>query len=104
MNVMSEKNPEDIISRVRLLIELSGLSVNSYAHKIGVYPQTLYKCVGGRVPAVELLQGILAAYPTVSAEWLLMGEGDMEKKDLILLKRQLEIKDEQIKNLIEKIR
>lgn len=96
--------PQNIVNRIKLLIELSGLTVNSFAQKAGINPQTLYKCVGGRFPAVELLQSILSAYPEVSAEWLLMGTGDMKKRDLDVLRKQIEVKDGQIKELIAKIK
>lgn len=94
----------NIIDRIKLIISLSGLTVNSYAQKIGVNPQTLYKYIGGRMPAVELLQKILSSYPDVSAEWLLMGEGEMKKQSVELLKEQIRVKDEQIMGLIERIK
>lgn len=94
----------NIIDRIKLIISLSGLTVNSYAQKIGVNPQTLYKYIGGRMPAVESLQKILSSYPDVSAEWLLMGEGEMKKQSVELLKEQIRVKDEQIMGLIEKIK
>lgn len=95
---------KDIIKRIRLLIDNSGLSVNAYAQKIGICAQNLYVCLKGRIPAVELLQKILIAFPDVSAEWLLMGEGRMKRDDVTFLKEQIRIKDEQIAALIEKIK
>ncbi len=54
------------------------------------------------MPSVELLQKILSTYPDISAEWLLMGEGDIKKQNLDVLREQLKEKDEQIRRLIEK--
>lgn len=95
---------KEIVDRVKLLIEKSNLSVNAYAQKIGISPQNLYACVRGRVPSVEILQKILIAFPDVSAEWLLMGEGRINKEDAEFLKEQIRVKDEQIEALIKKLK
>ena len=96
---------EEITDRIKLLIKLSGQSVNSYAKKLGVFPQSLYKWVKKeREPNIELLQKILKTNPDISADWLLMGEGEMKKQDLSFLKKQIEIKDEQIKTLLDRLK
>lgn len=96
---------EEITDRIKLLIKLSGQSVNSYAKKLGVFPQSLYKWVKKeREPSIELLQKILKTNPDISADWLLMGEGEMKKQDLSFLKKQIEIKDEQIKTLLDRLK
>lgn len=94
---------KDIVDRIKLLISLSGLTKNAYAEKIDVCAQTLYKCTNGRMPAVELVQKILIAYPDISAEWLLMGEGEMKKYNFDILKEQIKIKDDQIDSLIKRL-
>lgn len=91
---------DDIVIRIRYLIDLYGYSCCKFADMCGINRQTLYKCINGRVPSVELLQKILSAYPDISAEWLLMGEGEMKKHVLETLIDQLNKKDEQIMALI----
>lgn len=93
-----------IIDRIKYLIDLHGFSTRCFADSCGINQQTLYKCINGRIPSVELLQKILIACPDISAEWLLMGEGDMKKQNLGVLKEQLKEKDEQIRMLIEKLK
>ncbi len=93
---------DKIIHRIKYIIENSCLSVRCFADEIGINQQTLYKCINGRMPSVELLQKILSTYPDISAEWLLMGEGDIKKQNLDVLREQLKEKDEQIRRLIEK--
>ncbi|MCM1031615.1 MAG: helix-turn-helix domain-containing protein [Oscillibacter sp.] len=94
---------DKIVDRVRSIIDFYGFSVRGFAKNTGINQQTLYKCINGRIPSVELLQKILSAYPDISAEWLLMGEGEMKKQNLEVFKEQLKEKDEQIRMLIEKI-
>lgn len=94
---------QEIVNRIKHLIKGSGLSVNSFARKIDVYPQTLYKCVGGRIPAVELLQKILTTYPDISAEWLLMGKGEMKRLDTTFFEEQIKVKDDLIKMLVDRM-
>lgn len=96
---------QEITDRIKLLIKLSGQSVNSYAKSIGIFPQSLYKWIKNeREPNIELLQKILKANPDISADWLLMGKGEMKKQDLSFFKKQIEIKDEQIKILLGQLK
>lgn len=85
---------DNVVGRIKCIIGLYGFSVRKFANNIGVNQQTLYKCINGRTPSVELLQKILTTYPEISAEWLLMGEGDMYKQSLNILKEQIKEKDE----------
>ena len=93
----------DLVKRIKFIIDSSGLSSLSFAKKINVNPQTLYKCINGRIPSVELLYNILETFPDISSEWLLMGRGNIKKEDVNFLKKQIQIKDDQIQKLIEKL-
>ena len=70
----------NVVERIKLLQSLSGLSIRAYAQFISTNEQTLYKCINGRMPSVEMIQKILSTYPDISADWLLMGEGDIKKQ------------------------
>lgn len=68
-----------INERIEALYKRSGQrSVRSYALKIGVAPTTLNECIKGAEPRFSLLNAILNGEPSVSAEWLLRGIGEIE--------------------------
>lgn len=70
---------DTINERVRAIYKKSGArSVRSYALKIGVPPTTLNECIKGSEPRFSLLKSILDGEPSISAEWLIRGKGDME--------------------------
>lgn len=53
-------------------------SINSFSKTIGVPQQTLSNCVNGTSePRVTVAEAILSGLPTLSAEWLMRGEGPM---------------------------
>lgn len=59
---------------------ISGLKMNtnSFAKSIGKsYTSIESICKGKAKPGFELLETILDAYPNVSADWLMKGEGEM---------------------------
>lgn len=68
-----------IIERIKELIARKEMSETSFAKLIGVSQRTLNNYMNGRTPSLEVLDAILSAFPEVSAEWLLRGEGDMLK-------------------------
>ncbi|MCD8386238.1 MAG: helix-turn-helix domain-containing protein [Bacteroidales bacterium] len=71
-----------MIERIKQLIEASGLSVRAFAVKIGLNQPTLDRMIKGiNAINVNCLNSILAAFPDVSAEWLMRGEGEMYKVD-----------------------
>lgn len=69
-----------INERISQLYEDSGeRSIRSYAMKIGVAPTTLNECIKGSEPRFSILSSILSGNPSISAEWLLRGVGNMYK-------------------------
>lgn len=53
-------------------------SINSFSKTIGVPQQTLSNCVNGTSePRVTVAEAILSGLPSLSAEWLMRGEGPM---------------------------
>lgn len=72
---MSEK--ESFIERLVKFKEAKGLSNAKISKALGIEPRTFnYYFEGRRTPAF-VLERILLAYPELSAEWLLRGEGEM---------------------------
>jgi len=72
---------EIVTQRVNEFREKEGLSIRAFALKIGMLQETLNKQLkeDGRGVSISTIVLILAAYPDLSAEWLLRGEGEMEK-------------------------
>ncbi|MEG0889365.1 MAG: hypothetical protein RSH25_12935 [Bacteroides sp.] len=83
-SIINKETMESTINeRVNMLFKNSGeRSIRSYAIKIGVAPTTLNECIKGAEPRYSLLNSILNGNPSVSAEWLLVGKGNMTKHDL----------------------
>lgn len=54
---------------------------NSMAVKCGINPPTFGRYLSGENKiSISVITSVLQKYPDVSADWLLMGEGDMYKK------------------------
>ena len=67
-----------IYQRVKLVLEDKSISVNALSKKINVAQATLNPQLrGDRTLAANIVQKILTAFPDVSAEWLMRGEGTM---------------------------
>lgn len=73
-----EKLPA-IASRIKQLFEAKGLNASSAAKELGYsVPSKLYSILSGTAaPGYATLTDMLDKWPDVSAEWLLMGRGEM---------------------------
>ena len=103
----------NIIDRLQLVIEHEGLTVASFAKKIGVGDQTIRGIVIQKRnnPGYELIYKISQAFDWLNIEWLITGEGEMtksSKEDNELTKNStteiisyLREKDQKIEQLIE---
>lgn len=59
------------------LIEIKSTSVSAFAKSIKVSQTTLSDYLNsGKTPSWAVLRGIIEAYPDISVEWLLRGNGD----------------------------
>lgn len=68
--------------RIKSIFLQSGeRSIRSYALSIGVAPTTLNECIKGSEPRFSLIKSILDGNPSISAEWLLLGQGSMYKSE-----------------------
>ncbi len=84
-----------IVQRVRELLTINSISVNSLAKQINVAQATLNPQLrGDRTLAANIVVKILETFPDISAEWLLRGEGEMyrdnskQKKEISLTNPQ----------------
>lgn len=76
----------EIINRIQELVDAKteSNSKRSFASIIGVPERTFSTYLKtGRTPSLEVIDAILVAFPDVSAEWLLRGEGEMYKSEMV---------------------
>ena len=64
--------------RIQKIINKHNFSLSAFAKEIGVSRSAISHILTGRNnPSVEVLQKILKRFPNLSADWLLLGNGDM---------------------------
>lgn len=71
---------ETIIQRIKALIiyEFGERGENAFAKKIGIPQVSLNNYTRGRRKLrLEVIEAVIQAFPNISAEWLLRGEGSM---------------------------
>lgn len=74
----------EIRDRISEFIITQSLSVRAFANVCGIHQATLDKQLKGlRDVSLDTVMKIASAYPNVSAEWLLRGEGSMSKLDIV---------------------
>ena len=67
-----------MIDRIREVINYSQLSAAAFADNIGISRSGLTHLLTGRnQPSLDVAKKILAKYPEISTEWLIMGMGEM---------------------------
>lgn len=103
------------LQRIKQYIDIEGLSIQKFEKKIGLSNGSFgSQLKNNRTIGVDKLEKILIAFPKLSAEWLLTGQGSMlktEKKSggdfpdsYKLLEKQLAEKDKQINELLSIIK
>jgi transcriptional regulator with XRE-family HTH domain len=78
---MSDKDLS-VNQRIKFLIEnYSQLTQRAFATRIGISQSAISSLFSQREnrPGLDMLQKIAIAYPEISLEWLLLGQGDMTK-------------------------
>lgn len=67
-------------NRINHLIEELGINKAQFAQQIEVSPASVTHVLNGRNnPSLELVTKILTTFPSISSDWLLLGEGSMYK-------------------------
>lgn len=70
----------DTIDRLQYLMKLHNLSASAFADKINVQRSSISHILSGRnKPSLELMQKVLAAFPKVNADWLILGNTSGEQ-------------------------
>lgn len=66
--------------RIEYIIKQLGMTNVDFAAKAGIAPATLSHITSGRSkPTLTILRGIIAGFPQLNPEWVLMGSGSMYK-------------------------
>jgi predicted transcriptional regulator len=95
---------DDLNRRVVEVMVKMGVSKTTFANDLEVSQGLITHISTGRnKPGVELLQKILLKYPSINAEWLLLGSGGMEKGkgfDLMNLKLNLQLAENRLNDAL----
>ncbi len=75
-----------IYDRLKELIAYSGLSQNKFAKKTSIDSGLMSNMLSGSRFGIDKLIQILNAFPEISSEWLLRGEGSMQREPATLPK------------------
>jgi transcriptional regulator with XRE-family HTH domain len=68
--------------RIIKFLTQEGLSATKFADEIGVQRSSISHILSGRNnPSFEFIQKILSRYRNINADWLIIGSGQMYKKD-----------------------
>jgi len=66
--------------RIDKVMQMEGMNSAVFANAIGIQGSTLSHILNGRNnPSLSVLQSILNRFPNISPEWLIMGQGSVER-------------------------
>lgn len=66
--------------RIKKVMQLEGMNSAVFAAAINIQGSTLSHILNGRNnPSLAVLQGVLNRFPNISPEWLIMGQGSIER-------------------------
>lgn len=72
---------QDLVSRIRKIIEYAAMSDRAFARACGINQPTLFNQLKGlRSVSLDTVTAVAAAFPEVSRDWLLLGEGEMSRR------------------------
>ncbi|WP_332457483.1 LexA family transcriptional regulator [Petrimonas sp.] len=72
---------ENVIDRVKKLMEEYSINENDFSKKIGIKQRTVnYYLNKERKPSLDFITNIYNSYPDVNADWLISGRGEMLKQ------------------------
>ncbi len=76
---MNENSTSAIVNRMRIFMEYLGLTITQFADATGIERPSMSQILGGRNKKISVItiSKIHTAYPNLSSNWLLYGEGDM---------------------------
>ncbi len=66
--------------RIIQIIETENFTSGKFALAIGTQPSVISHIINGRnKPSMEIIQKILATFPTINPDWLILGYGSMHR-------------------------
>jgi transcriptional regulator with XRE-family HTH domain len=69
----------NILDRIQYLMKLNNLSASAFADKIDIQRSSMSHLLSGRnKPSLDFVNKVLAAYPKISADWLLYGKKEID--------------------------
>ncbi len=70
--------------RIVQIIETENLTSGKFALTIGTQPSVISHIINGRnKPSMEIIQKILATFPTINPDWLILGYGSMYRPSFV---------------------
>jgi len=64
--------------RIQRIMAKEGIQPTRFAEMVGVQRSSISHILSGRnKPSFDMIQGILKSFPKISADWLLLGKGEM---------------------------
>ena len=76
------ENFTNISIRIKQIIEYKQLTINKFAEKVGASNSYFNKIIKNNTSiGSDKIENILTAFPEISAEWLIMGTGQMIKNN-----------------------
>ena len=67
--------------RIKQLLQHLGVSAAEFADRIGVQRSAVSHILAGRNnPGLEFLQKVLMSYPEINPDWLLLGNGNIDRE------------------------
>lgn len=80
----------EITDRLQYIMKLNNLSASEFADKIDVQRSSISHIFSGRnKPSLEFMQKVLAAFPKVNADWLILGNTSGEQVSIEVKKEVL---------------
>lgn len=76
----------ELKDRIAAIMKLTSLNVPAFAKLIGAKTsQAVYDLLSGKTKTLssDMLVKIMACFPQLSAEWIVMGEGEMNKPSVL---------------------
>ena len=72
---------ENIQERIATIMSIKNLSNAEFANAIGVQPSNISHILSGRnKPSLDLIMKIINRYPEIRLDWMLLGEGSMNRE------------------------
>ena len=72
----------NVAQRIKSILNDNQISIAAFAKMIGMLQVTCNRQIrGDQAVSLAMIEGFLSAFPDISAEWLLRGEGEMYKSN-----------------------